>query len=74
MAQQVQKTKTYQEKQADQKEAKALAEADTERQAEIRKDGEKTISDIDALLDEIDDLLEENAEMFVRAYQQKGGE
>lgn len=74
MAQQVQKTKTTQEKKQDEVEAKALAEADAERQAEIRKDGEKTISDIDALLDEIDEVLEENAAEFVRAYQQKGGE
>ncbi len=30
--------------------------------------------DVDALLDEIDEVLEENAEDFVRAYVQKGGE
>ncbi|HEX5404660.1 MAG TPA: ubiquitin-like protein Pup [Pseudonocardiaceae bacterium] len=30
--------------------------------------------DVDAILDEIDDVLEENAEDFVRAYVQKGGE
>ncbi len=30
--------------------------------------------DVDALLDEIDDVLEENAEDFVRGYVQKGGE
>lgn len=29
---------------------------------------------VDSLLDEIDDLLESNAEEFVRAYVQKGGE
>jgi ubiquitin-like protein Pup len=29
---------------------------------------------IDDLLDEIDDVLEENAEEFVRGYVQKGGE
>nr|7OYF_B Chain B, Prokaryotic ubiquitin-like protein Pup [Acidothermus cellulolyticus]7OYH_B Chain B, Prokaryotic ubiquitin-like protein Pup [Acidothermus cellulolyticus] len=28
----------------------------------------------DAILDEIDDVLEENAEEFVRSYIQKGGE
>lgn len=55
-------------------EAQELAEADTEKQAEIRAKGEETISDIDALLDEIDGLLEEQAEEFVRSYQQKGGE
>jgi prokaryotic ubiquitin-like protein Pup len=30
--------------------------------------------DIDSVLDEIDGVLEENAEEFVRAYIQKGGE
>jgi ubiquitin-like protein Pup len=33
-----------------------------------------TIADIDDLLDEIDSVLEENAEEFVRNYVQKGGE
>jgi ubiquitin-like protein Pup len=31
-------------------------------------------NDTDDLLDEIDDVLEENAEDFVRAYVQKGGQ
>jgi ubiquitin-like protein Pup len=35
---------------------------------------EKINEDVDAILDEIDDVLEENAEDFVRAYVQKGGE
>jgi ubiquitin-like protein Pup len=30
--------------------------------------------DIDELLDEIDDVLEENAEAFVQGYVQRGGE
>lgn len=30
--------------------------------------------DIDAILDEIDEVLEEDAEEFVRAYVQKGGQ
>ncbi len=30
--------------------------------------------DVDAILDEIDDVLEENAEEFVRGFVQKGGE
>ena len=30
--------------------------------------------DVDAILDEIDDVLEENAEEFVRSYVQKGGQ
>ena len=35
---------------------------------------EKRAEDTDDLLDEIDDVLEENAEDFVRAYVQKGGQ
>ena len=35
---------------------------------------EKLAEDTDELLDEIDDVLEENAEDFVRAYVQKGGQ
>jgi ubiquitin-like protein Pup len=31
-------------------------------------------SDLDALLDEIDAVLEENAEEFVKNYRQKGGQ
>lgn len=36
--------------------------------------GEKLKAELDELLDEIDEVLEENAEDFVRAYVQKGGE
>lgn len=35
---------------------------------------EKLTEDVDAILDEIDDVLEVNAEDFVRAFVQKGGE
>ena len=35
---------------------------------------EKLADDTDDLLDEIDDVLEQNAEDFVRAYVQKGGQ
>ena len=35
---------------------------------------EKLKEDIDGLLDEIDSVLEENAEEFVKNYVQKGGE
>ena len=31
-------------------------------------------NDLDALLDEVDGVLEENAEEFVKGYVQKGGE
>ena len=36
--------------------------------------GEKLKAEIDDLLDEIDEVLEDNAEEFVRNYVQKGGE
>ncbi|MEO6628598.1 MAG: ubiquitin-like protein Pup [Aquihabitans sp.] len=36
--------------------------------------GEKLKADIDDLLDEIDEVLESNAEDFVRSYVQKGGQ
>jgi prokaryotic ubiquitin-like protein Pup len=36
--------------------------------------GEKLKEGIDDLLDEIDSVLEDNAEEFVRSYVQKGGE
>ena len=36
--------------------------------------GEKIKAELDDLLDEIDDVLETNAEEFVRSYVQKGGE
>jgi ubiquitin-like protein Pup len=35
---------------------------------------EQLNEDVDSILDEIDDVLEENAEDFVRAYVQKGGQ
>ena len=35
---------------------------------------EKLAEDTDDLLDEIDDVLESNAEDFVRSYVQKGGQ
>ncbi|GAA4616099.1 ubiquitin-like protein Pup [Saccharopolyspora hordei] len=35
---------------------------------------EKLSDDTEATLDEIDDILEENAEDFVRSYVQKGGQ
>ena len=41
---------------------------------DVQERHEKLTDDVDALLDEIDGVLEENAEEFVRAYVQKGGE
>ncbi len=36
--------------------------------------GEKLKEEMDEILDEIDSVLEENAEEFIKSYVQKGGE
>ena len=41
---------------------------------ELAKKGKKIRADIDKLLDEIDEILEENAEEFVKSYVQRGGQ
>jgi ubiquitin-like protein Pup len=45
-----------------------------ETEAPTAAQGEKLKAELDDLLDEIDEVLEENAEEFVRNYVQKGGE
>lgn len=45
-----------------------LAEGDVGGQEHV------TVEEIDGLLEEIDSILEHNAEVFVRSYIQKGGE
>jgi prokaryotic ubiquitin-like protein Pup len=40
----------------------------------VTKKGEQLKAELDELLDEIDVVLEENAEEFVRNYVQKGGQ
>ncbi len=42
--------------------------------SDVTERHEKLTEDVDALLDEIDDVLETNAEDFVRSFVQKGGE
>lgn len=50
-------------------------DTETEEVAPASSDkGEKLKAELDDLLDEIDEVLDENAEEFVRAYVQKGGE
>jgi ubiquitin-like protein Pup len=41
---------------------------------EVKERHERLSDDVDAILDEIDEVLEENAEEFVRSYVQKGGQ
>ena len=44
------------------------------RPSDVQERQEKLTDDVDAILDEIDEVLEENAEEFVRSYVQKGGQ
>ena len=48
--------------------------AEPEVQPEAVEDRDEQLAATDELLDEIDGLLEVNAEEFVKAYVQKGGE
>ncbi|MEX2457443.1 MAG: ubiquitin-like protein Pup [Actinomycetota bacterium] len=43
-------------------------------QVEATAKGEKLKGEMDDILEEIDSVLEENAEEFVKSYVQKGGE
>lgn len=47
---------------------------DTGANPAVAKKGKKMTEDLDKLLDEIDDILEENAEEFVKSYVQRGGQ
>ena len=51
----------------EQEDVEVIAPADT-----AQKDA--LDADVDAILDEIDEVLEENAEDFVRSFVQKGGQ
>lgn len=42
--------------------------------AQVQERVGKLTEDVDALLDDIDDVLEQDAESFVKAYVQKGGQ
>ena len=60
----------------EQKQPKKSSQDDTEieEQPEVAERKEQLDEDIDAILDEIDEVLESNAEEFVKSYVQKGGE
>ena len=49
-------------------------ETDTTDTSNVAERKEKIDADVDAILDEIDDVLEENAAEFVSSFVQKGGE
>ena len=57
-----------------QKQSDDVDEVEAEASSDVAERHEKLTEDVDAILDEIDDVLESNAEDFVRAFVQKGGE
>ena len=65
MAERTQKPKPTSDRKEDSLEEAAPAVTET---------GDKLKAELDDLLDEIDDVLETNAEDFVKSYVQKGGQ
>lgn len=65
MAERTQKSKQTSDRDATEAPADAPVTSET---------GEKLKAELDDLLDEIDDVLETNAEEFVKSYVQKGGQ
>jgi len=57
-----------------QKNQNEVDEVEAEAKSDVAERHEKLTEDVDAILDEIDDVLETNAEDFVRAFVQKGGQ
>ena len=66
MSEREQIKKTTREREAD--------EVETADEVPVSKQGQKIKAELDDLLDEIDEVLETNAEEFVKSYVQKGGE
>lgn len=52
----------------------ARTEESVEAEPQVAAGADKLKADLDDLLDEIDDVLETNAEDFVKSYVQKGGQ
>ena len=63
-----------QEQERRQAEKRAAEERADAEQAEATQKGEKLKEEMDDILDEIDSVLEENAEEFIKSYVQKGGQ
>jgi ubiquitin-like protein Pup len=51
-----------------------VEEVETDAAADVAERKDKLDQDIDAILDDIDEALEENSEDFVRSFVQKGGQ
>jgi ubiquitin-like protein Pup len=56
------------------KTSEEIEETQVDESTDVAERKEQLDSDIDAMLDEIDDVLESNSEDFVRSFVQKGGE
>jgi ubiquitin-like protein Pup len=57
-----------------QKTSEEVEEVQAEESTDVAERQSKLTDDVDAILDEIDEILEVNSEEFVRSYVQKGGE
>ncbi len=56
------------------KATQSAKEVEAQEASDVAERKDKLDEDIDAILDEIDEALEENSEEFVRGFVQKGGE
>jgi prokaryotic ubiquitin-like protein Pup len=63
-----------QEQKQPKKGTEAEKQADAADQTDVAERKEQLDEDIDAILDEIDEVLESNAEDFVKSFIQKGGQ
>jgi prokaryotic ubiquitin-like protein Pup len=57
-----------------QRQTDQVDEVEAQSGSNVAERHEKLTEDVDAILDEIDDVLETNAEDFVRSFVQKGGQ
>jgi prokaryotic ubiquitin-like protein Pup len=62
------------EREQKRKAAPSRQEEEVEETPTTSESGEKIKAELDDLLDEIDEVLETNAEDFVKSYVQKGGQ
>jgi ubiquitin-like protein Pup len=63
-----------QEQKQPKKSSESQDQTETDPQSDVAERKEQLDEDIDAILGEIDDVLETNAEDFVKSFIQKGGE
>jgi ubiquitin-like protein Pup len=57
-----------------QKTSEEVEEVAAEESTDVAERHEKLTDDVDAILDEIDEVLESNSDEFVRGFVQKGGQ